>query len=138
MICSFDEENEGKNEQAFRFPNLPPGRGGRKGKNCTRVKEMLESAHEKASNELINCEYPKISFNKRLQTRPKPKVVSRHMHDVGHVLEFHRKNLSTESGFKDACRVQPEGTGVIIEEFDALYEHEISVKIDDQVQVQNT
>mgnify|MGYP001299529051 CR=1 FL=1 len=121
MIWSFDKENESEDEQAFRFPNLASGPGGRKRPNWTVVKKMLEAAHEKASKELTNCKYPTISFEK----------YGRHMHDVGHVLEFQSKNPSTE------CGTQDEQAGVIVEDFDAWYEHEISVKMGDQVQVKN-
>ena len=129
MILSFDEDNEGKDEQAFRFPNRPTERGGRKRENWRVVMKMLKDAHEKASKELTNCEYPTISFLQKLRRRSESTADGRHMHDVGHVLEFQRKNPLTECGAED------ELAGVITKKFDAWYKHEISVEIDDQVQV---
>ena len=84
--------------------------------------EMLRAAHKEASKELTHCKYPKISFEQNT-------VVGRHMHDVGHVLEFQRKNPLTECGAED------ELAGVIIEDFEAWYKHEISVEKHDNVQV---
>ena len=123
MICSFDEENEGKDEQAFRFPNRRWR--GRKCPNWFVVKALLNVAHKKASKELTNCEYPKISF---LQNT----VTGRHMHDVGHILEFKRKNMSNES------KAQDETEAVIAANFEAKYPHEISVKKGEHVQVNKT
>ena len=51
------------------------------------------------------------------------------MLDTGHVLEFHTKNPSTE------CEDEGEQAGVIIEDFEAWYKHEISVKKGHKVQV---
>ena len=91
---------------------------------------MLKAAHEEASKELTNCEYPTISFLQKLR-RSESTADGRHMHDVGHVLEFQKKNPSTE------CGAEGELAGVIIGDFEAWYKHEISVKKGDQVQVTN-
>ena len=53
------------------------------------------------------------------------------MYDVGYVLEFKRINSTTEFGAKGG------ESGVIIEDFNARFQHEISVKKGDKVQVTN-
>ena len=129
MVLSLDEEHEGKNSQVFRFPNVSVGPRGRKRQNWREVKEMLKTSHEKVTGELTNCRYPKIKFDQNLRRRAESTECGRHMYDEGHVLEFQRKNRSIEVGARG------EQTGIIIENFQALYKHEISVEIGEKVQV---
>ena len=88
--------------------------------------EMLKAAHKEASKELTHCKYPKIRFDQNLD--------GRHMHDVGHILEFRRKNLSNESKSQEETVIAANVVG----EFEAKYPHEISVKTGDHVQVNKT
>ena len=96
--------------------------------------EMLKAAHEKASKELTHCKYPKISFEQNLRRQSESTVVGRHMYDVGHILEFRRKNLSNESKSQEETVMPADVVG----DFEAKYPHEISVKRGDHVQVNKT
>ena len=65
--------------------------------------------------------YPGISFDME--------SANRHMYAVGHVLEFQRPSPATNFA------AERERLGVIVDDFEAWYEHEISVKKGDTVQV---
>ena len=131
QVYLMDEEHEGKAIKDFRFPAarrlLSPK------VHSSKVRKMLEAAHNEARESEGLCT-KKLNFEKdnRIVNEDQPnRWERRHMYDVGHVLEFKRTNSSTELG------AEANQSGVIIEDFDARFEHEISVKIGDQVQVTN-
>ena len=104
----------------------------REGKENQRFRKMLVAAHEEATKGF--CSKSELCFKQdnRIGDRNKRnRWERRHMYDVGYVLESKRINSTTEFG------AEANQSGVIIEDFDARFEHEISVKIGDQVQVTN-
>ena len=131
QVRSMDEEHEGKTNQHFRFPAARKSRLLSPKVHSLKVKTMLEDAHNEATKGFCA---KKLNFKRdnRIANEDQPnRWERRHMYEDGYVLEFKRTNSSTELG------AEANQSGVIIEDFDARFKHEISVKIGDQVQVKN-
>ena len=127
QVFLMDEEHEGKENQRFRFPAAQE-------ENSEKVKTMLKDAHKEATKGFCSKLEPFFKQDKRIDDKKykdRNRWERRHMYDVGYVLEFKRINSTTEFGAKGG------ESGVIIEDFNARFQHEISVKKGDKVQVKN-